>query len=376
LPGGFYQKEKCYRKKVINIDQVILAHHLFQIQTSMELKIRRLLVTGGAGFIGSHFIKKSLKQGFEILNFDALTYAANPNNLCEIQNHSNYTFIKGNVCNLDKLQGALSEFAPDAVIHFAAETHVDNSITKPAEFIKTNIEGTSILLQVALDYWQNLEDTQNFKFIHVSTDEVFGSLLDKGHFTETTPYSPNSPYSASKASSDLLVKAWNKTYDFPSIITNCSNNFGTHQYPEKLIPKTIHSILEGQDIKVYGKGKNIRDWLHVNDHVDALLLLLRKGKIGEQYLIGGGTERTNIALVHEICEIIDRIIPTKNESKKLIRFVPDRLGHDYRYAIDPKKMKNELNWEPKIDFKVGLEQTIEWYLTNFEWWKNTKRHFQ
>lgn len=247
---------------------------------------------------------------------------------------------------------------------------MDNSIHNPAEFVKTNINGTTSLLQVGLDFWKGHKKADEFKFIHVSTDEVFGSLNDFGVFTENSPYSPNSPYSATKAGSDFLVKAWYETYGFPAIVTNCSNNYGRYQFSEKLIPKTIKSILQNKEIEIYGNGMNIRDWLHVNDHCDALLLLLEKGQIGSQYVIGGNNQINNLELVQKICRIISDIIPEREDCKKLINFVTDRPGHDYRYAIDASKIQNELNWRPSIDFPMGLEETTKWYIENTNWWKN------
>lgn len=327
------------------------------------------MITGGAGFIGSNLIKNAIDKGYKILNFDALTYASNLKNLADVIKHPNYYFVEGNICDSEKVNSIFKEFKPNCIMHLAAETHVDNSIFSPGRFIETNIQGTANLLQCSLNYWRKLEKSDEFKFVHVSTDEVFGSLLDNGSFNENSPYLPNSPYSASKAASDLLVRSWCKTYNFPAIISNCSNNYGFYQFSEKLIPKTIQSILQNKNIEVYGSGKNIRDWIHVSDHCNAILLLSEKGRVGEQYLVGGSNEVNNLELIGNICKIISELIPSKKNPERLISFVSDRPGHDYRYAVDASKIKNELNWEAKIGFQIGLKQTVEWYIKNSNWWQ-------
>lgn len=340
---------------------------------------RRIIITGGAGFIGSTLIKyiaKNLNE--EIINLDKLTYAGNLESLNEISNYKNYHFEKIDICNTQELQLIFQKFRPTNIIHLAAETHVDNSIDSPINFIKTNIIGTYNLLQSSLFFWQNLDEDEkeNFLFQHVSTDEVYGSLsFTSDRFTENTPYDPSSPYSASKASSDHLVRAWNKTYNFPSIITNCSNNYGPYQFPEKLIPLTIIKILRNEKIPIYGKGNQIRDWLHVEDHADGITKVMYEGKLGETYNIGGNNERSNLEVVETICEILnelnlkDKILQT-NDPKTLISFVKDRPAHDIRYAINSDKINNELDWYPKINFRDGLRQTVIWYLENKRWWEN------
>tara|TARA_B100001094_G_scaffold265160_1_gene267520 strand:- start:183 stop:1169 length:987 start_codon:yes stop_codon:yes gene_type:complete len=322
-----------------------------------------ILVTGGCGFIGSNFIINQIaKTDNSILNYDILTYAGKNNNLDLIKNNGRYKFIKGNICDRIKIDECLVKFNPDWIVNFAAESHVDRSISSPSGFIDTNIVGTATLLQ-------SINDTtiQNKpKLLHVSTDEVYGSLGEKGSFDEGSKYLPNSPYAASKASSDLLVRAWQKTYGLPSIITNCSNNYGPMQFPEKLIPLTIKNCLEGKSIPIYGNGLNIRDWIHVKDHCNALNMILDSEKIGESYNIGGGYEISNIRLVKKICEILDNLKPMakKVPYSSLIEFVEDRAGHDFRYAINNKKIKLELGWKPRIIFDDGLKDTVKWYLNN------------
>ena len=332
----------------------------------------RILLTGGAGFIGSAVTRMSITRGLSIINVDCLTYAANLQNLKTVNNHDNYYFEKANICDNEKLTQIFQDYKPDAVMHLAAESHVDRSIDGPETFINTNIIGTYTLLQCARDYYGMLstEAKNRFRFHHVSTDEVYGDLtLDEPAFAETTHYNPTSPYSASKAASDHLVRAWGRTYGLPILITNCSNNYGPYQFPEKLIPVVILKALCGQNIPVYGKGKNIRDWLYVDDHADALLTVLQKGTIGETYNIGGNNERTNLELVETICTLIDSHIPTNKPHKDLITFVTDRAGHDLRYAVNAQKIKNELGWTPSISWNEGFEKTILWYLKNDWWWK-------
>ena len=335
----------------------------------------KILVTGGCGFIGSNFIlNQIINTDNTILNFDALTYAANPKNLDEVAISKRYNFLKGNICNYNEVNDAIAFFKPEAVVNFAAESHVDRSINNPNTFIITNINGTANLLDVAYKYFikLNIKNKKKFRFLHVSTDEVFGSLGKKGIFTEKTSYSPNSPYSASKASSDHLVRAWHHTYNLPTIVTNCSNNYGPYQFPEKLIPLIIANCYDEKPLPVYGKGENIRDWLYVEDHCSALDLVLQNGKVGNTYNIGGSCEIKNIDIVKSICSIMDELKPLESLKKysSLIRFVKDRPGHDFRYAIDSSKIQRELNWKPKERFQSGIKKTIEWYYKNESWWRD------
>ena len=330
----------------------------------------KILVTGGAGFIGSNFILNHINNN-QILNYDKLTYAGNLNNLISIENHSNYSFINGDIKDLDKVNQIISEFKPNAIINFAAESHVDRSIDGPQDFIETNIIGTFILLKSSLNYYNCLDQNEknNFRFLHISTDEVYGSLESVGKFKETTSYKPTSPYSASKASSDHLVKAWYHTFGLPILITNCSNNYGPYQFPEKLIPLMIINCLNSKALPIYGTGDNIRDWIYVSDHCDAIYKVLKNGKLGETYNIGGNQEVTNLQIVEKICNILDKINPSNslNSYRDLITFVEDRPGHDFRYAIDSKKIESELNFFPKENIDSGLEKTINWYLNNKKW---------
>ena len=333
----------------------------------------KILVTGGLGFIGSNFIIDQIKKHNNlILNYDKITYAANKNNLTIIEDSPNYNFIKGDINNSKDFNLCLKNFKPDFIINFAAESHVDRSIDGPREFINTNIIGTYELLNVVLKFYNNLSSNEKkrFKFLHVSTDEVYGSLNNVGYFTEQTPYAPSSPYSASKASSDHLVKAWVHTYGLPAVITNCSNNYGPYQFPEKLIPLMIINCLKEKPLPIYGTGCNIRDWLHVQDHCDALYSVLLNGVAGETYNIGGNQEKSNIEIVKNICSILDsKISPNScNSYSNLITYVEDRPGHDFRYAIDASKIKNDLGWEPKYNFNNGINETIDWYINNKEWW--------
>jgi dTDP-glucose 4,6-dehydratase len=338
-------------------------------------KKMKLLVTGGCGFIGSNFILKQIGETEnQILNLDKLTYAGNTENLDSIKDSSRYEFIKGDIADKYLLVKILNEFQPDAIVHFAAESHVDRSIDGPMDFIRTNIVGTSILLDVATKYYSaNIadNDSKEFKFLHVSTDEVFGSLNEDGLFVETTPYDPSSPYSASKASSDHLVRVWNRTFGLPVLITNCSNNYGPYQFPEKLIPLMIANCVNGKPLPVYGEGLNVRDWLYVKDHCDAVYTILQHGRIGETYNVGGNTEICNIDIVKTICAILDEMRPSPDGKSYgyLISFVKDRPGHDFRYAIDASKIKTELGWTPKETFESGIRKTIEWYLDNEDWWR-------
>lgn len=328
----------------------------------------KILITGGAGFIGSHVVRLFINKypNYDIVNLDKLTYAGNLENLKDVENAPNYRFIKGDIVNKDFITNLFVQEQFDGVIHLAAESHVDRSITNPTEFIMTNIVGTINLLNAAKHIWK--DNFSNKIFYHVSTDEVYGSLGPEGFFYETTSYDPRSPYSASKASSDHLVRAYYHTFNLPIKLSNCSNNYGSHQFPEKLIPLMINNITNSKPLPVYGKGENIRDWLWVNDHARAIDVIYHEGKLGETYNIGGHNEWKNIDLVHLLCKVMDkRLGKPEGESAKLITFVKDRAGHDMRYAIDATKIKKDLNWEPSITFEVGLEKTVDWYLENGEW---------
>ena len=329
----------------------------------------RLLVTGGTGFIGSAVVRESIARGHDVLNIDALTYAACPESLATVSNDPRYQFAKVDIRSRPSLDQEIASFAPDAIMHLAAESHVDRSIDGPARFIETNIVGTSNLLGAALRYWQSSGFSETFRFLHVSTDEVYGSLGSTGSFTEETRYDPRSPYSASKAAADHLVSAWGATYGLPTILTNSSNNYGPFQFPEKLVPVTILSAIAGRPIPVYGNGENVRDWLFVEDHAAALLLALENGRVGRNYNIGGGNERTNLELVRAICLILDRISPRGSGSYvDQIEFVDDRLGHDLRYSIDPSRIRDELGWRPSVKLEEGIDRTIRWYLENRDLW--------
>jgi dTDP-glucose 4,6-dehydratase len=333
------------------------------------------LVTGGCGFIGSNLVRYIIQNtGNKVINIDKLTYAGNIDNLEAIKDDPKYIYEKLDICDKKEIMTVFQKYKPDAVIHLAAESHVDRSIDGPDVFIQTNIMGTYNLLQNALKYYNesSTEIKSKFRFLHISTDEVFGSLGETEYFTENTPYQPSSPYSASKASSDHLVRAWHKTFGLPALVTNCSNNYGEFQFPEKLIPTIILNAINNKPLPIYGEGKNIRDWLYVQDHVKALLLVLEKGKPGETYNIGGHNEKTNLEVVKIICSILDDIIMDRKVKsfKDLITFVKDRPGHDLRYAIDPEKITNELGWKPDVNFAEGMNRTIRWYLDNEKWWKN------
>lgn len=334
----------------------------------------KILITGGCGFIGSNFILNQItNHDNQILNLDKLTYAGNKKNLFSIKNSSNYEFRKGDICDYSAVSNIFKDFQPDSIVHFAAESHVDRSIDSPIDFVRTNINGTANLLKICSDYFKTKE---NFKFIHVSTDEVFGSLGSKGYFNENSPYMPKSPYSASKASSDHLVRAWHSTYKLPVIVTNCSNNYGPFQFPEKLVPLMIANCLDEKKLPIYGKGNNVRDWLYVNDHCDAINMVLKNGDIGNTYCIGGNNEIENIEIVNIICSIMDKLRPRSNNSsyKDLVTFVNDRPGHDFRYAIDSTKIKKELNWKPLETFETGIVKTIKWYLDNENWWRDIQKN--
>ena len=331
-----------------------------------------ILVTGGAGFIGSAIVRLAISRGHTVVNLDAITYAACLDNVATASDNPNYFLEHKDIRNRNDLDLIFSKHKPDAVMHLAAESHVDRSIDDPSNFIETNITGTFNLLEAARSYWQTIGKPKSFRFHHISTDEVFGSLPSDPsvRFTEETPYDPRSPYSASKASSDHLVRAWHETYGLPVVLTNCSNNYGPYHFPEKLVPVIILRALAEKSLPIYGDGSNIRDWLYVEDHADALLLVLAQGEIGRSYNIGGENELTNLELVHTICKILNRLIPrSKGSYAELITFVKDRPGHDQRYAIDPSRIKNELGWQPSFTVEQGLEKTVQWYLDNKHWWK-------
>lgn len=332
---------------------------------------RTLLVTGGAGFIGSCFVEQSVARGDEVIVLDALTYAGHRENLNHIKGPGSYRLVKGNICDGELVARLLQEGKVDAVVNFAAESHVDNSIHAPAMFVETNVVGTSTLLEASLEYYRTLDhaNQQQFRYVQISTDEVFGSLGEEGYFTEKSPMQPNSPYSASKAAADHLVRAWHHTYGLPTVTTHCSNNYGPRQFPEKLIPLMITRALEGKSLPVYGDGKNIRDWIHVEDHCQGIYLALSLGVAGESYCFGGRAERTNIALVTELCRILDHHTPATNGKpyESLIKFVTDRLGHDRRYAIDDSYAEATLGFTRKYTLETGLEKTAQWYLQNHKW---------
>ena len=329
----------------------------------------KILVTGGAGFIGSAVVRQSIRAGHKIVNLDCLTYAANLANVAQVSNAPGYSFEKVSITDAPALDDVFARHQPDAVMHLAAESHVDRSIDGPSAFIETNITGTYILLEAARRYWDGMGKPDSFRFHHVSTDEVFGSLGATGKFTEDTPYDPRSPYSASKASSDHLVRAWYETYGLPVVMTNCSNNYGPFHFPEKLIPVVILNAIHDRPIPVYGEGKNVRDWLYVEDHADALLLVLEKAATGSNYNIGGENEATNIDLVRTICRLLDERRPGAAPHDRLIEFVADRPGHDLRYAIDPSRIRQDLGWRPSVTLEEGLAKTVDWYLANEEWWR-------
>ena len=333
--------------------------------------MKKCLVTGGCGFIGSNYIRTLLvrEEDLHVVNLDKLTYAGNIQNLNGISSN-NLTIVKGDICDVDLVNSLFEKHQFDTIVHFAAESHVDRSIEGPAEFIQTNVVGTLNLLEQSRIFI-NKTNNDNFRFLHVSTDEVYGSLGDDGKFLETTPYDPSSPYSASKAGSDHLVRAWNRTFGLPTLITNCSNNYGSYQFPEKLVPLMIINCLQGSPLPIYGKGENVRDWLFVGDHCDAIQTVLAKGEMGETYNIGGNNEIKNIDVVTIICSLLDEISPRKNVSSysDLITFVKDRPGHDFRYAIDAGKIRNDLGWSPNESFETGIRKTIHWYLDNQNWWK-------
>jgi len=334
----------------------------------------RVFVTGGAGFIGSALVRHLIANSpHEVLNLDKLTYAGVLESLDEVADNPRYRFVRGDICDGPLVRSLLAEFQPDVIAHLAAESHVDRSIDGPADFIDTNVVGTFSMLEQALDYWRALDPERQkaFRFHHISTDEVFGSLGNEGHFTEETPYDPRSPYSASKAASDHLVRAWGHTFGLPVLVTNCSNNYGPYHFPEKLIPLVIIRALGGQELPVYGDGSNVRDWLFVEDHARALATVFEKGEPGETYNVGGNSERKNIEVVRAICAALDRRQPRADGASyaEQIRFVPDRPGHDQRYAIDASKIRDELGWEPQVTFEEGIDRTVDWYLERRDWWE-------
>lgn len=329
----------------------------------------KLLVTGGAGFIGSAVVRQAIADDHSVVNVDKLTYAACLENLTSVENSPNYSFAQVDICDRAALDTVFSNHKPDAVMHLAAESHVDRSIDGPGDFIHTNITGTYQMLEAARAYWEGQGRLDTFRFHHISTDEVFGTLGETGLFTEDTPYAPNSPYSASKASSDHLVRAWHETYGLPVVMSNCSNNYGPYHFPEKLIPVVILNALAGKPIPIYGQGLNVRDWLYVEDHADALLTVAQKGAVGRSYNIGGENEVTNLDLVRNICAILDAKQPATQPYAEQITFVTDRPGHDARYAIDPTRISTELGWRPSVTLEQGLEKTVQWYLDNEDWWR-------
>ena len=338
----------------------------------------RVIVTGGAGFIGSALVRHLvLEKGYEVLNIDALTYAGYLPSLKAVEGKPNYRFLQANICDGPAMAEAIAGFRPDRIMHLAAESHVDRSITGAADFIQTNVIGTFTLLEAARAHWSALETGSRdaFRFLHVSTDEVYGSLGEEGLFTENTPYDPSSPYSASKASSDHLAKAWQRTYGFPIVVSNCSNNYGPYHFPEKLIPLTILNALNGEQLPVYGKGENVRDWLYVEDHARALDLIAERGRLGETYNVGGRNERKNIDVVRRICAVLDQLVPTNRPREELIEFVTDRPGHDARYAIDATRLETELGWRARENFDTGIEKTVRWYLDNEWWWQPLRERY-
>lgn len=329
----------------------------------------KILVTGGAGFIGSAVVRLAVSRGLEVVNVDALTYAACLDNVATVADSPLYAFEKADICDREAMDRILATHKPDAIMHLAAESHVDRSIDGPGAFIQTNITGTYTLLEAARAYWEGAGKPEGFRFHHISTDEVFGSLGAEGQFTEETPYAPNSPYSASKAASDHLVRAWAETYGLPVVMTNCSNNYGPYHFPEKLVPVVILKALAGENIPVYGTGENVRDWLYVEDHADALLCVMQNGELNRSYNIGGENEATNLDLVKMICGVLDQRRPEGAPHADLITFVADRPGHDLRYAIDPTRIRTELNWRPSLTVDEGIAKTVDWYLENQDWWQ-------
>ena len=337
----------------------------------------RIIVTGGAGFIGSALVRHLVADGNEVLTVDALTYAGNRASLREVEDNPGHRFLHANICDRGGLESAFAAFRPERVMHLAAESHVDRSITGAADFVQTNIVGTFTLLEAAKGYWQELEPPAKtaFRFLHVSTDEVYGSLGAEGLFHETTSYDPSSPYSASKAASDHLAKAWYRTYGLPVVVSNCSNNYGPYHFPEKLIPLTILNALAGRPLPIYGAGENVRDWLYVEDHARALDLIAAKGQPGETYNVGGRNERRNVDVVRRICAVLDELAPAGAPHDRLISFVTDRPGHDARYAIDASRLESELGWQAQETFDTGIMKTVRWYLDNDWWWRPLRERY-
>ncbi len=337
----------------------------------------RVIVTGGAGFIGSALVRHLVGKQCEVLNIDALTYAGYLPSLSSVSQQANYSFLNANICDRNAVEQAITDFRPDRIMHLAAETHVDRSIDGPSDFIATNVTGTVTLLEAALAYWSGLDvaSKRAFRFVHVSTDEVYGSLGEDGRFTEQTRYDPSSPYAASKASADHFARVWQRTYGLPVVVSNCSNTYGPFQFPEKLIPLTILNALAGEPLPVYGRGENVRDWIYVDDHVRALDLIADRGRPGETYNVGSGSERTNIDVVRFICAVLDRLLPADGPREELIEFVADRPGHDTRYAIDSSKIERELGWRPEVSFENGIERTVRWYIGNEWWWQPLRERY-
>ncbi|MGO2264658.1 dTDP-glucose 4,6-dehydratase [Halomonas sp.] len=339
-------------------------------------KIKTFLITGGAGFIGSAVVRELIQNTtHQVINVDKLTYAGNLESIGSIEGHDRYTFVQADICDASAMQQLFTQHQPDVVMHLAAESHVDRSIDGPAEFIQTNVVGTAVLLEAARSYWNSLQGERRdaFRFHHISTDEVYGDLEGtEDLFTEHTPYAPSSPYSASKASSDHLVRAWQRTYGLPTLITNCSNNYGPYHFPEKLIPLMILNALAGKSLPVYGNGQQIRDWLYVEDHARALIKVATEGQVGETYNIGGHNEKANLTVVETLCDLLQELVPKDASYRELITFVTDRPGHDVRYAIDASKIERELGWVPEETFESGLRKTVEWYLANETWWKRVQ----
>jgi dTDP-glucose 4,6-dehydratase len=334
----------------------------------------KILITGGAGFIGSAVVRRAVADGHEVVNLDALTYSASLSNVAGVAESRLYAFEHADICDAERVQGIFAKHRPDAVMHLAAESHNDRAIDEPMAFVKSNVVGTAVLLEAARAYWNTLPPDRKaaFRFHHVSTDEVFGALGEDGAFTEETPYDPNSPYSASKAGSDHLVRAWGRTFGLPVVITNCANNYGPFQFPEKLIPTVVVRAMEGKTIPVYGDGRQVRDWLHVDDHAEALLTVLARGRLNETYCIGGDSTRRNIDIVKMLCAALDKYAPANTPHEEKITFVTDRPGHDFRYSIDASKLKAELGWEPSRSVQEGMEETVRWYVENKAWWQDIR----
>jgi len=334
----------------------------------------KLLITGGAGFIGSAVVRRAVADGHQVVNLDVLAYSANLENVAPVAGSPNYAFEQADIADGERMRAIFARHQPDAIMHLAAESHNDRAIDGPLAFVQTNVVGTAVLLETSRAYYNSLsaERRATFRFHHVSTDEVFGALGEDGAFTEATPYDPNSPYSATKAGADHLVRAWNRTFGLPVVITNCANNYGPYQFPEKLIPTVVVRAMEGKTIPVYGDGRQVRDWLHVDDHAEALLTVLARGRLGETYCIGGDSTRRNIEIIEMLCASLDQFAPANTPHRDKITFVADRPGHDFRYSIDASKLKAELGWEPKISTAQGMEDTVRWYVENAGWWQGIR----